>query len=200
MGNEYQNFLKHYGIQGMKWGVRRFQNPDGTLTPEGRERYTSLKTNAKDLNEKINRYCESLEQQYPGGKFKKVPIDNRLMPPSVSSMQILDLSRNNPSRLEKIEREWLEKRTEALKQVDNYIKTKLGHDTKNSDNRGIVVFGLTTTLGGSKDHPAEFADIEYKIENGNVVYGDGSPSEYGQQWLYNIHNVNDIRVMRIDNL
>jgi len=39
MGNEYQNSLMHYGIQGMKWGVRRFQNPDGTLTPEGRERY-----------------------------------------------------------------------------------------------------------------------------------------------------------------
>jgi hypothetical protein len=33
------NELTHWGIFGMKWGRRRFQNPDGTLTPEGRERY-----------------------------------------------------------------------------------------------------------------------------------------------------------------
>lgn len=37
--NDYRNYLRHYGIPGMKWGVRRFQNPDGSLTPEGRERY-----------------------------------------------------------------------------------------------------------------------------------------------------------------
>lgn len=33
--------LKHYGIKGMKWGVRRFQNSDGSLTAEGRKRYSS---------------------------------------------------------------------------------------------------------------------------------------------------------------
>lgn len=32
-------YLEHYGVQGMKWGVRRYQNPDGSLTAEGRRRY-----------------------------------------------------------------------------------------------------------------------------------------------------------------
>ncbi|MBQ0088981.1 MAG: hypothetical protein KBT27_06585 [Prevotellaceae bacterium] len=35
----YDNVIKHHGILGQKWGVRRFQNPDGSLTPAGRERY-----------------------------------------------------------------------------------------------------------------------------------------------------------------
>ena len=33
------NSLCHYGIFGMHWGVRRFQNKDGSLTPEGRKHY-----------------------------------------------------------------------------------------------------------------------------------------------------------------
>ena len=31
--------LYHHGIKGQKWGVRNYQNPDGSLTPEGRLRY-----------------------------------------------------------------------------------------------------------------------------------------------------------------
>lgn len=33
------DFLCHYGTKGMKWGIRRYQNKDGSLTAEGRERY-----------------------------------------------------------------------------------------------------------------------------------------------------------------
>lgn len=36
--NEH-NYLCHYGIKGMKWGMRRYQNPDGSLTPAGKARY-----------------------------------------------------------------------------------------------------------------------------------------------------------------
>lgn len=36
--------LNHYGVIGMKWGVRRFQNKDGSLTEAGKERYVSRST------------------------------------------------------------------------------------------------------------------------------------------------------------
>ena len=32
------DYIQHYGIKGMKWGVRRYQNKDGTLTAEGKKR------------------------------------------------------------------------------------------------------------------------------------------------------------------
>lgn len=38
-----ENFIEHHGILNMKWGRRRFQNPDGTLTPEGKIRYSREK-------------------------------------------------------------------------------------------------------------------------------------------------------------
>lgn len=33
------NELEHHGIKGMRWGVRRYQNKDGSLTPQGKKRY-----------------------------------------------------------------------------------------------------------------------------------------------------------------
>ena len=45
--------LYHWGIKGQKWGIRRYQNPDGSLTEEGKVRYggdsyDKLKQNQKD--------------------------------------------------------------------------------------------------------------------------------------------------------
>ena len=38
------NELYHYGVKGMKWGVRRFQNKDGTLTNLGKSRKTWIQS------------------------------------------------------------------------------------------------------------------------------------------------------------
>ena len=35
----WRDELYHHGIKGQKWGVRRFQNEDGTLTEKGKKRY-----------------------------------------------------------------------------------------------------------------------------------------------------------------
>lgn len=37
--SQNRDYIKHYGIEGQKWGVRRYQNPDGSLTEEGKIRY-----------------------------------------------------------------------------------------------------------------------------------------------------------------
>lgn len=47
-----ENELMHWGIKGMKWGVRRYQNRDGSLTPAGRKRYDKEMAKLKE-EEKI---------------------------------------------------------------------------------------------------------------------------------------------------
>lgn len=47
-------YLQHHGIKGMKWGVRRYQNKDGSLTPAGKKREVRLeRKNDRKQNKSI---------------------------------------------------------------------------------------------------------------------------------------------------
>ena len=48
------DYLTHHGIMGMKWGVRRYQNKDGTLTSAGKSRKSRTYTDRDRKRDKFN--------------------------------------------------------------------------------------------------------------------------------------------------
>ena len=61
------NALFHHGIKGQKWGIRRYQNPDGTLTEEGRRRLESYIPDES----KRNSYFKNRQKAFQNNKTLK---------------------------------------------------------------------------------------------------------------------------------
>lgn len=65
--------LEHHGVKGMKWGIRRYQNADGTLTAAGKTRYSAAREyrNVSKTNRAVEDIVKSLsdrERRLLGGK------------------------------------------------------------------------------------------------------------------------------------
>ena len=60
-------YLAHYGVKGQKWGVRRFQNRNGTLTTAGKKEIQAEKVKRKQINKQIKDDAKALRKAYRMG-------------------------------------------------------------------------------------------------------------------------------------
>lgn len=100
--------LYHYGIMGMKWGVRRYQNPDGTLTPAGKRR---LARREKKEARKI----------HPSDDYTRVSNIRKKHISELTNRELQDL--NQRLSLEKNYRDLNKKKNKGKAAVDIFIKT-----------------------------------------------------------------------------
>lgn len=65
--------IEHSGIKGMKWGVRRYQNADGSLTPAGKARYAKLESTfdrkLKQRDYKVSKKVERIQNRTGGYSY-----------------------------------------------------------------------------------------------------------------------------------
>lgn len=93
----YPNELYHWGIKGQRWGIRRFQNPDGSLTPAGRKRYANLNVAAPSDATNAVKSTMSAMLKNPSSEMKRQADAYN----SLSRDEQLDLLRQDPATVRK---------------------------------------------------------------------------------------------------
>lgn len=187
---EEQDALCHHGVFGMKWGIRRYQNPDGSLTDEGRKRYLKedsderkaldqAAANKASAEYRFNNAVDNYMERQRTKRFKELRTDKRLS--KVSDRHLYDyymddLYDENEAREhvmnsnKKLADEVTNTRAEYKKAIKNMYDS-----VKDSTLDKIKVNKKT------KDKLEQFMDLyenELVVDSYKSLYGDNWKKEY----------------------
>ena len=140
------SYLMHYGVTGQKWGVRRYQNPDGSLTPEGRQHYGlgDLDYNARYSGDKksAKKAYKAERKKLRNKVFDAYDIDEKEWDDDYAKLD-KDENIGDHHEYRNAEKELFETSDKmyssyeaGLKEVDRYLAGKYGQETINSIKRG----------------------------------------------------------------
>lgn len=123
-------YLSHSGVKGQKWGIRRYQNADGSLTPEGRIHYGvgNLDYNAR----------------YSGDKKSAVKAFKKERKKLMSNIKDVYKNDKKNKNEEYVSRDGYKN---AKKQVNKYLTGKYGKETINDAIQEKIFYGTAITLG-----------------------------------------------------
>lgn len=151
------NYLIHHGTKGMKWGVRRYQNKDGSLTAAGKKRYDRdvKENNAKKKDNRIvidgpdaDRWVKEdlrrAKELTDSSKNMVRDLDNVSTGRSKSKQKRMDLSKMSDQEMRnKINRELLER------QYNDMFAPKKVSKGREVVKATLAVAGTTLALTGS---------------------------------------------------
>lgn len=72
------SYLAHHGVKGQKWGIRRYQNKDGSLTRRGRKRMEKLNRELNALSYKPGRSVSDMTNEEIQNRIDRLTLEQRL--------------------------------------------------------------------------------------------------------------------------
>ena len=73
-------YLAHHGVKGQRWGVRRFQNPDGSLTEKRKRQIKTLQGKSDKLDAKKAKLITKHQNKEAKIDRKKIKVESKLNP------------------------------------------------------------------------------------------------------------------------